>query len=1338
MPTINESTVREQATKKGVPYEELAAEGRRRGYTIIPTAPSSRMPSSQAGMSAMDVLVGPSTASEDMGDMSGSVMLKQLNSERDALVEAEARSKIEKAKGFSKFAYSIGIPPTNAYASAHPFTSSLGVALSPFTAMARGVSAIGASMAKPDEKLVQQQIQSMKNNPNDNIKYVLTSNIPEKRKDEILRGMAINTLRSEVVGKAITGETTGAVELAAAAGRGGMPVGVATGLGIASSVFEEAPYWLSLPPYTQAFGAAVKGTGVVLKPMAKGMMALTEKIPAAGKLIDRAQATYITAANMPVSEATGKIISKIGKYDVGQIAESQMTPIAKMSRERIASGIDDVIMAKKDEISREYMRALRAGDMDTVEYLSREMDSVGKIPEDLLAREAMREGTTMGMVSESAVKKASKELRTGTGLTKVDESGVKVIPKPEINVPDVSLSEAEATLIRSQIDDLNRVAPTMRGKAKEAMLRRRTVLENKLENSRMDIFENPYKPPAITEEPILKQAREDLRRTNSQFNLSRGAKEGADPLYGFAQRELTDAEEASLHRASTEKLSPQDELFTKKLWNEVVDGVRSPNYKIRDQVWRPMKWAEESERNLSISGRSTFEREVGVPIDEFSAGGKFEESGKKLFKLAEYMRSKKMGREITPSIVKQFGLTETEVSAFNSMQGGYKYMREMINTQYPGALPQELDEIAYVTRLMPTKSFVTALETQKNNLEAMLSKTTDSIEDRVNLNKQVKLIDKIVNNYKQGKPVSYKTLPKSVKANFLEQRILPEALLEMNAADNYLYYMRVAGRKLYTEPTLKHINQMIPTIADARERKYTADIARKWAGLDYTDSAIDNLSKGVVNATNFFMLTSPHQFFMNTAQIVNSVCDVGPIYTTKAVMHTASQSPKFMEYWNRSMYKNDVDGIIRDFTGKLGRKVEESIVYPMQLAEPGLRKTSGFAGYLQAELEYSMNLKTPAAEFVKDKVAKGFNPKDAFAAWGDRALERNQFVYGVLGLSKAQQSTIGKVGLLYTSYSTKMLELMADWAKNNPQKLFAFLALTYGIKEFGRNVGVDMANYIGTGVDEKRMIEGIMELGKGTDKETESHFNYALKDSGTQQVYDETIGKIGEGLGILPGRLWGGTAIFQNLKNYQKAMPVGIDRLLTTYKALSDGKKEYPLVHITEEMRQKMMSLTPDQIDTFQKEGYPWRNLKSYHSAMKPGYAQTGEAKPEGEITKVYTDKEMLIRNVLGTPVYDGEVRAENRRTQLLKRATDEAKAQMQKAAYSGNNKAMMQWYVKYEGLGGDGGEVIKDLYYKGFIPRETYNWTQRRSSQRKKEELKMMKTKLRILESQAAETPEP
>lgn len=1330
---ITEEKLRDISAKKNVPYEDLAAEAQNRGYRIQPAGPAAsvtapREPSASAVLGAITPTASEAPFTERQ--MRQSVVVKQLEKERDSLVEAEAAEKIRNSTGVMKFAYSIGLPPTVGYAATHPIASTLAGAFSPFTAMSRGISTLIATSIPISEDEINQEIQSLKNNPTSNVAHMLNEKRPKEIQERILRGVAITNIQRSRASKAMLGETSGATEAAGALGRSGAPIGVATAAAALLSATEDAPYWLTLPPYTKAFGAVINTAGAATKPIVKGAMQLAQKYPGIENAIQKGQIAYKRAAEYPLEEGVAKLTGKIGNYDLGTIAGTQSKPLDTMVRQRIATNLDAKIASERADIGREYMRALRAGDYDVADYMIREMDMVGAIPDDLLAREAVKEGTIPGMVSEVSVKNASKEIRTGPVLR---GSTGQVEQKPRIEVPDVSMSETEALLVRKQIDNLNAVIPTVGGKAKQALIRRRSVLENRVENARMDIFQEAYIPEESAKDPILKQAREDLFKSNTQFNLFRGAKPQSDVLYGFAEREFTGAEEANILKVSAERLDPNGEAFVEKLTKEVIEQFRSPYYKMPDAVWRPMKWAEESERNLIVAGHSSFESAVGTKINEFAEGGAMAESGKKLFKVAEYMRGKGMDRTITPSLIKQFNLNDMEIKAFNAFQDGYKYIREMINTQYPGTLPKQLDEIAYVTRLMPTKQYVAMLETEKIKLEETLTSFgKDSLEDRANMGKQLKQIDKILFQYRQGKPISFRMLPKTVKANFLEQRILPEALVEMNAADNYMYYMNVAGRKLYAEPTLKHLNRVLPTIEDAGTRKYTAQIAKKWAGIDYTDNALTNLSKGMVAANNFFFLTSPHQFFMNLAQISNTVIDVGPMYTSRAALHTAAESPKFMEYWQRSLYRNDVDGIIKDFSGKVGRNQTEGMVYPIQLAEPGLRKSAGFAGFLQAENEYYAKLNTPASKFVQEKVALGFRAKDACAAWGDRALERNQFIYGVLGLSKAQQSSLGKVAFLYTSYSTKELELLNIWARNNPQKLLGYLMLTYGVKSFVQNVGVDMANYIGTGINERRVWDGIKDLGKPvTDRAMANYFNYALKDSGTQQIYDGMVKVMTEGAGLLPGRIWGGTGVFQNLKTYQKMMPVGIDRLLTSTKALSEGKKEYPLIHITDETRKQMMNLTDREVISFMKEGYPFRNIKQYHLAMKLDLDELSKKMPKEEITKIYDSKELLIRNFIGTPLYDSELKRERTLDSTIQAAQKEAREQMVRAAYAGSMKNMTTWLIKYEGLGGDAMPIIEDCYYKGLVPKETYNWVKKNSQQKKKEELKMMKEKIRTLEDQ-------
>jgi hypothetical protein len=1323
MPNIPETTIRQIAQERGVSFEDLKKSLLKKGATIttelppvkagvlLETFPTARIPKPPKGPTDVTTIPGSArhvTAQDRLllQYEKESLIPKQQRifeeRKKEALLAQEFEQKLQQSGNLSKFGYSTGMWPLweifsknqtgLKYSANHPVGATLSTLLSPFTAMSRGISSMTSLFVTPFKEDVDREVIRLKNLPPPELRNYLSNRVSTGTREQQIRELAEANLRTEQARKSMLGEQAGSTLVAGYLGSKGLPPGIATAAATGFALAEDIPYWLSLPPYTQLFAAGTRLVGKGLRPLAQVGVGLAKKFP----LID----DIGRFLEMPVGE-----VANMGFRSIGR---TQTTGLSGLTRNRLASRLDDVIINQKEEISREFQRALRREDWALADFITRELDGLGGIPEKKLASLALRTQTSIGMLDDKIVQQGARGLRVPPMFT--------TVPKTP-----TSLTAAEALLKRKQIDDLNRVIPMVRGKGKQALMRKRSRLENQLDNARVDILNQPYTPDPIPADPILRQGADDLAQANRQFNLTRGAPPSADPLTGFAHREITKSEMENIISRSKITLPRTEMNKFQNFINKAYKEFGSPYVIMPDDMWRPMKWAEERSSQMTQGMFREFKEAVGREAAEFMSmeGGRLSQSGVKLQRMAEYMRRKKLPRIIDDSLRLQFQLTDDEIRAFNFVQSKYKYFREMINRQYPGILPQELDELVYSTRLMPSWQFMEMTKSELTGLEGQL-KVAKTLREREEIGKLVNQLRRMEERYNKTGIVEYRALPKSVKANFLEQRLLPEPLLEMNAIDNFFYYGRIASRKIFEEPVLKHISRSLPNVKDPAMRKYIAQVATNWGGFASADTAFVNMSKGLVQASNFFFLTSPHQFFMNASQIANTAVDVGPFWTTKAAMHVAARSDDFVAAWARSMYKNDVEGIIKGFAGKPAITPIMKIIHPIQLAEPGLRMNAYYAAYLKAQDQFTGKMNTRAAKFVKTVTDRGFKPEEAFAMWGDRALERNQFIYGKLGLGRIQQTTFGRPAFLYTSYTIKELELLKHWAKTNPEKLIVYGLLTLGGKEFARTLGVDMGNYIGLGIDERKLVQTFIDLNNPMPDKSEG----ALKDSLVQRLADSGAQIMEGGAGLFPGRLMAGTGFLTNLYRNQRLMPIGLDRLLSATAALNEGRQDFPVVEITDEDRRKMLE-KGNMGKEFTKAGFPWRRIRSFNVALRPKTQTPEERAVKAPLEQIFTPRELMIRTMLGRPINMKQQRDEFLLDKRMRRTRAESLSMFKRSLLTGNKGTTRLWMTKYMAAGGrpqDLNRAIMEMAIAGQVPRSTRDWVLRTISEQNKEVRKFMR----------------
>jgi hypothetical protein len=143
----------------------------------------------------------------------------------------------------------------------------------------------------------------------------------------------------------------------------------------------------------------------------------------------------------------------------------------------------------------------------------------------------------------------------------------------------------------------------------------------------------------------------------------------------------------------------------------------------------------------------------------------------------------------------------------------------------------------------------------------------------------------------------------------------------------------------------------------------------------------------------------------------------------------------------------------------------------------------------------------------------------------------------------------GAIAGQFTTFSVKQTELLANWIKENPKKFIAYVLASGGMVEGSRQLGIDISNAIGIGVDHKELFDALQHLSKG-----EASASWIHVKLGIPRIPGTDIGRSGAGIapsGVMPLI----NTVRQTLSGeWDKLIPVAVRRAQQSIKALMEGE----------------------------------------------------------------------------------------------------------------------------------------------------------------------------------------
>jgi len=457
-----------------------------------------------------------------------------------------------------------------------------------------------------------------------------------------------------------------------------------------------------------------------------------------------------------------------------------------------------------------------------------------------------------------------------------------------------------------------------------------------------------------------------------------------------------------------------------------------------------------------------------------------------------------------------------------SLTGPDKFAWELANRKVSDYLPHIFDRESILLEF-------------KNERALLSSKLRTAVDPgkRARYERRIAKIDSAINTMAGGDLVRYDALPTSLRMRFFEPRKGKEGY-NLSAIRAYRAYLNGIKRKIYDEPAVRRVAELHKSL-DPSLREYNKWYVRRYLGWD--KNKLDDLA-GAISSFQWMRTLglNPRSAVVNLTQRINTIADAGLKFSLRAQKEAFTKEGQ--EAFDATGLAREIPQVLMEGPAPAGmEKVRAIVGYLFNKVELGNRKHAFLAGRAKA-------------------LASGSSPEAAVQA-GIDLVHKTQFRYGKVGMPKALSHPVGRIGLQFWSYPIKQTELIVDWAKNDPKKLIAYVAMAEGGKvALQKFLNVDLSSALGFGVNIGQAIKAIRDV---PDEDWRGFFRH-LKVAAS------------EGGGLLPSGL-GPTAsgLLKVIEGAQKGVgmqalgkeltPILVDRTVQAYKAVikRNNKNMYPM-----------------------------------------------------------------------------------------------------------------------------------------------------------------------------------
>lgn len=429
----------------------------------------------------------------------------------------------------------------------------------------------------------------------------------------------------------------------------------------------------------------------------------------------------------------------------------------------------------------------------------------------------------------------------------------------------------------------------------------------------------------------------------------------------------------------------------------------------------------------------------------------------------------------------------TDIPLFEQLQikphirDAFNFMRPNWSRNYDelvaiGVAKPERKLESYLYHIFPKGQIVAGWKGREEAIRNQLAKGGIDSKVSAKLKDELAQLTENINTWNNKGILLYRNIPTTVKAPFLEERTGAEGY-DMFAIPAYERWLGIAARKRFDEPAIRKYLDLAKDMPTEYKR-YANHFVKGYIG--YEPNQYEQIKKieHYVSSLQYIhsMALNPRIAVQNLTQELNTLVEVGPTAWTKGLIRAASKEGR--AEWLASNHAAEIPGL----TGMSERagvvsKVASGSAYLHQKTESALRRHAYAAG-------------------IEKALDKGL-PYDKALQAGDEAIRWTQFMYGKMAGRNVLDLPGATVGLQFGTFGMGQVELFERWARTNPKKLVAYLALangiaagaSYGVKEVGEHFipgaeqfAIDLWTSIGMGVDPVELAKAAGELFTGEPK----------------------------------------------------------------------------------------------------------------------------------------------------------------------------------------------------------------------------------------------------------------
>lgn len=350
------------------------------------------------------------------------------------------------------------------------------------------------------------------------------------------------------------------------------------------------------------------------------------------------------------------------------------------------------------------------------------------------------------------------------------------------------------------------------------------------------------------------------------------------------------------------------------------------------------------------------------------------------------------------------------------------------------------------------------LEEFKNEIRIIKNKlgTVTNKGATTSLKNRLRELEEAVIKMENGYAVTYDSLPRNVRFKFFETR-KGKVGYSFDAMKAFQTYLNGIARKMYDEPAIREAAELHKEM-DPDLKAYHVWYLRHYMGWDH--SKLEPLANAIASFEWIRTLGfNPRSAIVNLTQRINTIAEVGEKWSAKG------EAFGFTKEGNRLF---DETGIAKEIPNVLmeGGGVES------------LEKARAIAGFLFNQVELGNRKHAFLSAYLKDK-AQGKSEQEAID-YGERIAHKTQFRYGRVGMPRFLTRPGGRLMGQFSSFSIKQMELMNDWARNNPLALIKYLAYSAGITLTAQQfLNIDLSNALGFVGNYGELIEALKHIPAG-------------------------------------------------------------------------------------------------------------------------------------------------------------------------------------------------------------------------------------------------------------------